>query len=806
MVISIVKSRAFSQFHRIFSRICFIGAFSLPPAIVSGEVIYVNGRDDPTCADGGDGTSWATAYCSLHLALADAVAGDEIWLAEGKYHLDEAPYVNTDPAVTFVVPDGVSLYGGFEGTETNRDQADPANHITTLDGSFYWTGPNTHHYHVLTCGDNVLLSGLTITDGKADRTDAPHNEAGAIRLTDPTNRITLDRVNITGNQARRGAVSVGGVWTVTNSRIASNKALVDGGVAIGGAWNVSHSTIEFNDAIGNGGVANTGTWTAEHTTFRYNEAGNGGVFFNVDWTVRDSEFSHNTALGANRLLDWPDNVFNLGGGGVSVGVSATDPTTGTAINTLFFRNLADSGGVAGNQFTQNAYPDAHVINAYNCLFLENVAFDGGVGYNGTWNIAQCVFFANTAKGAGPVAAGGNWMVRFSTFSSNYEEFNEQYRTAVNDAFGYSRWTILDCVFDDTGFVPTTNLTLTYPEFPSERAKLLLSADTHNAVINDLTTHFAALDGVPGTAVPDPYFPSGTSIDDFVIQDLADSPFKNVNDPDGPDNEWGTMDDGLRLRENTPGEDQTEQKHIPFIGDQPLVSDFSGLSRALADYSQWPIPEKTVDLGAYEGSTITLNISASQNQVMPDQPTTTPNGTISWVRYHLIDLSTTAPQQPYPFVFNRWKTVENQGAEFAYPNSTSTSLIATQSLHVIAEYVQDLGDNDKDGLSNYDEIVVHGSNSTLADTSGDGLRDNILVDAGLDPTLSYSALVAEARRGLIDLRAGASLITRDQDGKLILDLQLERSSDLNNWSADPQDKVSTEIIPATEKEFYRFAID
>lgn len=115
-------------------------------------------------------------------------------------------------------------------------------------------------------------------------------------------------------------------------------------------------------------------------------------------------------------------------------------------------------------------------------------------------------------------------------------------------------------------------------------------------------------------------------------------------------------------------------------------------------------------------------------------------------------------------------------------------------------------DDNDGLSNYDEILVHGTNKRLADTSGDGIRDKVALDAGLDPTQAYTALVAEARRGLVDLRPGASLIERDGNGKLILQLQLERSTDLQSWSTDPQNTVTTEITPSSNAEFYRFSMD
>jgi hypothetical protein len=69
-----------------------------------------------------DGSTWQTAYTGVPFALAAAATGDEIWVAAGTY--------NYGPAL--MLRDGISLYGGFAGGETAREQRDPGAHTATL--------------------------------------------------------------------------------------------------------------------------------------------------------------------------------------------------------------------------------------------------------------------------------------------------------------------------------------------------------------------------------------------------------------------------------------------------------------------------------------------------------------------------------------------------------------------------------------------------------------------------------------------------------------------------------------------------
>lgn len=92
-------------------------AFVLPLTLCAQARYHVN-----QAATGGTqtGANWAEAFTDLQQALAAATTGDTIWVAAGTYK----PTATTDRTVSFVLKDGVALYGGFSGTETDLEDRD----------------------------------------------------------------------------------------------------------------------------------------------------------------------------------------------------------------------------------------------------------------------------------------------------------------------------------------------------------------------------------------------------------------------------------------------------------------------------------------------------------------------------------------------------------------------------------------------------------------------------------------------------------------------------------------------------------
>jgi len=93
----------------------------------------------------GSGTSWNDALSTISEGQSSAVSEDEIWVKSGKYN--EAIVLNR------------VLYGGFIGTEIQREQRDWSANATIIDA----TGLNTH----AVTGNRGMLDGFTITGGSA---------------------------------------------------------------------------------------------------------------------------------------------------------------------------------------------------------------------------------------------------------------------------------------------------------------------------------------------------------------------------------------------------------------------------------------------------------------------------------------------------------------------------------------------------------------------------------------------------------------------------------------------------------------
>ncbi|MCA9296293.1 MAG: right-handed parallel beta-helix repeat-containing protein, partial [Phycisphaerales bacterium] len=153
---------------------------------------------NPDALPGGDGATWATAFDSLDAALEATPfppytgARVEIWMTAGTY----TPTVRHDPAdplsVRFKVPNKVSLYGGFAGTEVTLAERTGKAGDTILSADVNGDdGPEfmnrSDNARVLVINKNQLIQPLVLDtivfEGVAASPSATNEAAAGIRIT-----------------------------------------------------------------------------------------------------------------------------------------------------------------------------------------------------------------------------------------------------------------------------------------------------------------------------------------------------------------------------------------------------------------------------------------------------------------------------------------------------------------------------------------------------------------------------------------------------------------------------------------------
>jgi len=224
-------------------------------------VIYV----DSKAPSGGDGQSWTTAYRFLQDALADASNGDELWVASGVYKPDRSEANPTGTGLhtdTFIMTNGIRLYGGLAGTEDPQifplDYRDFSAHETILSGDLMdndnhsLTGkdllndPNRsdNSYHVLKgtgITDSTQINGFTITGGHAMALSGEGTTGGGL-LNSNNSNPQIFNCRFIRNTAQWGAA----FYNYRSSNRVDNTCFVDNAsILSGGAIHNGVSLVEM---------------------------------------------------------------------------------------------------------------------------------------------------------------------------------------------------------------------------------------------------------------------------------------------------------------------------------------------------------------------------------------------------------------------------------------------------------------------------------------------------------------------------------------------------------------------------------
>jgi hypothetical protein len=318
-------------------------------------------------AGGNDGGSWAQAT-DLASALGNP-ACSEVWVAAGVYK----PDAGADRAATFAIRAGLAVYGGFAGTESARDQRDPAAHRSVLSGDIGGDDAVDAHgvtadaadivggnsYHVVridAAAADTVLDGFTLSGGQADGAEAVLSGGGGLlcygvgQACGPTLRRLLFRGNF--------AMSGGGMACVAQAQgscgavledaaFVGNAAMFGGAVANvgdgGGAARANLRNVTFSGnsaAQGGGALINVGGagGSAEATLTNATFGGNDAPFAGAVANLSSGGTAQVTLAESILWGDSPDEVASQGGtvsvsrsllqGACPAGVTCTDAITG----------------------------------------------------------------------------------------------------------------------------------------------------------------------------------------------------------------------------------------------------------------------------------------------------------------------------------------------------------------------------------------------------------------------------------------------------------------------------------------------
>lgn len=366
---------------------------------------------DASATGAGTGATWTDAFVDLQAALGAATTGDEIWVAAGIY----TPSPN-DAAVSFVLKDGVSLYGGFAGGETSLAQRDWDLNLTTLSGDIgqddvvgsgvnWYLGWNIHTSnsgHVLKAvglGSGTIVDGFTVASGDTGPAGTPAgNElmygSGLYCVNSaPVLRNLTFLHNESAWAPGAGAYLYDSDATIEDCHFLENYAYLSngGGLYVGGTSQPVIQRCEFARNVASGG---------------YSDASGGGAYFggSVPAEISSSTFEDNQAR-----QPYAQSAYTTYGGGLGAFTSGV-----TVRDCIFLRNHANLGGglfTWGNSTIINTvFDNNESFTTSNDPYPEHGGWGGALMAQSfvstTTRVVQCTVANNTGKKyAGLVGAG-----------------------------------------------------------------------------------------------------------------------------------------------------------------------------------------------------------------------------------------------------------------------------------------------------------------------------------------------------------------------------------------------------------------
>ncbi len=344
-----------------------------------------------------DGVSWATAFTTIQEGI-DAAAsngGVDVWVAQGSYtgngRTVKIGGENTENVIELL--EWTYLYGGFNGTEMQRDERDWEKNTTIIDGEGLRRCVVAQH--IVSCVS--VFDGFVLQNGKTSASS--YRFGGGMYNYDTS--LLLANCTFSRNTAEHrggGIYNEDSLLTLTDCAFSDNTAEYGFGGGIyneGSLLTLTDCTFSDNTAeYRGGGIYNEDSLlTLTDCTFFDNTADySGGMYNNYSsLTLTDCTFSANDGSGmyntfSSATLTGCTFSANDGGG------MYNNYSSLTLTDCTFAKNVG--GGMSNNYSSSPTLTD--------CIFLENTRQNGGGMYNvdSSPTLTDCSFSGNTAGKSG----------------------------------------------------------------------------------------------------------------------------------------------------------------------------------------------------------------------------------------------------------------------------------------------------------------------------------------------------------------------------------------------------------------------
>jgi trimeric autotransporter adhesin len=345
---------------------------------------YVN-----TNASGANnGTSWTDAFTSLQAALDAASSGDQIWVAKGTYKPSKDVSGSATPSdvrtKTFLLKNGVKLYGGFDAASSTRDVKA---YKTILSGDrngddVGFTGNGENYYHVVIADALTAateLDGFTISGGNADNSTTflgnsyGNRAAGGLYINGNTGaQLKVNNCTFTNNSAglygviymadascnpsfsnciienNKATGVVGANFTITNSVLANNAGSWGGGIwcnaTSSSTATIVNCTIYGNSQSGSSDGGGVAVWNSADVNIKNTIIwGNLGAGADLDIANSGSQVTYSAIeggyAGTGNIntdplfvdaadLNGADNIWGTADDGFNLGIGSPAANTG----------------------------------------------------------------------------------------------------------------------------------------------------------------------------------------------------------------------------------------------------------------------------------------------------------------------------------------------------------------------------------------------------------------------------------------------------------------------------------------------